>query len=96
MDEIIGDSFINICETFIVKVKTISSFSPPSNTNTLLKVRDDTGCYCDITLSWALCAKNFLINHNGLSPSQLVFGRNTNIPNIPFSQTGHVAVWLNG
>ena len=28
-----------------------------------------------------MCAKNALINNNGFSPSQLVFGRNTNLPN---------------
>ena len=35
----------------------------------------------EIALSWALCAKNALINNNGFSPAQLVFGRNMNLPN---------------
>ena len=79
--EFIGDSFINICEKFNIYVKTTQSFSPRSNTNTLLKVSDDAVCDYDITISWALCTKNSLINHNRFSPSQLVFGQNTNIPN---------------
>ena len=35
-----------------------------------------------ITLSWALPTNNSLINHIGFSPSQLVFGQNTNTPNV--------------
>ena len=29
-----------------------------------------------------ISAKNSLINHNGFSPSQIVFGKNSNRPNI--------------
>ena len=50
-------------------------------TSILLKVREDTGCDYEITLSWVLCAKNTLINNNEFSPAQLVFGRNGNLPN---------------
>ena len=49
-------------------------------TTTLLKVKDDIGCDYETNLSWALCAKN--INNHGSSPSQLVFGKNTNLPNL--------------
>ena len=36
----------------------------------------------DTVLAWAISAKNSLINHNGFSPSQIVFGKNSNLPNI--------------
>ena len=90
--EFIGDSFTEMCEKFNIKVQTTPSKSPWSNglcechnqtlTTIILKVKDDTGCDYETALSWALCAKNSLINNNGFSPSQLVFGRNTNLPNI--------------
>ena len=35
----------------------------------------------DTALALAVSAKNTLINHNGFSPAQLVFGRNSNLPN---------------
>ena len=31
-------------------------------------------------LAWAINAKKLLINDNGFSPSQLVFGQNCNLP----------------
>ena len=34
----------------------------------------------DVTLTWAVSAKNALINHNGFSPAQLVFGKASNLP----------------
>lgn len=87
-----GDSFTEMCEKFNIKVQTTPSKSPWSNglcehhnqilTTIILKVKDDTGCDYETALPWALCAKNSLINNNGFSPSQLVFGRNTNLPNI--------------
>ena len=89
--EFIGDSFVEICEQFNIKFKTTASESPWSNglcerqnqtlTSILLKIKDDVGCDFDTALSWVLCAKNTLINNNGFSPAQLVFGRNPNLPN---------------
>ena len=45
-------------------------------------MKEDTVCDYETALSWALYAKTTLINNNGFSPSQLVFGRNTNLPNL--------------
>ena len=50
-------------------------------TSVLLKFKEYTGCDYEIARSWTLCAKNALINNNGFSPAQLVFGRNTNLLN---------------
>ena len=47
----------------------------------LLKIKEDMKCNYEIALSWAVCAKNALINSDGFSPAQLVFGRNPNLPN---------------
>ena len=47
----------------------------------MLKVKDNTKCDYDTALAWAVCAKNTLINNNGFSPSQNVFGCNTDLPN---------------
>ena len=90
--EFIGDKFHDMCEWFNIKIQTSPSYSPWSIglcerhnqtlTATLLKVKEDTKCDFDTALAWAVCAKNSLINNNnGFSPSQLVFGRNTNLPN---------------
>ena len=43
--------------------------------------RGHTRCDYEIVLSWALCAKNALLNNNGFSPAKLIFGRNMNLPN---------------
>ena len=87
----IGESFVEMCEQFNIKIKTTPSESPYSNdlcerqnqtlTSILLKVKEDNGCNYEIVLSWALCAKIALINNNGFSPAQFVFGRNTNLTN---------------
>ena len=89
--EFISDQFHDVCERFNIKIPTSPSYSPWSNglceshnqtlTTTLLKVKEDTKCDFDTALAWAVCAKHSLINNNGFSPSQLVFGRNTNLPN---------------
>ena len=78
--EFIGDSFTEMREKFNIKVQTTPSKSPWSNglcerhnqtlTTIILEVKDDTGCDYETALSWALCAKNSLINNNGFSPSQ--------------------------
>ena len=88
--EFISDRF-HMCERLNIKIQTSPSYSPWSNglcerhnqtlTTTLLKIKEDTKCDFDTALAWAVCAKNSLINNNGFSPSQLVFGRNTNLPN---------------
>ena len=48
----------------------------------LLKISDDVKCSYDTALAWAISAKNSLINHNRFSPSKIVFGKNSNLPNI--------------
>ena len=87
--EFISDEFYGMCERFNIKVITTPSYSPWSNalcerhdqvlTNTLDKIRDDVNCDYDVALAWTVSVKNVLINHNGFSPAQLVFGKASNL-----------------
>ena len=43
------------------------------------KTQEDTHCSFEITLAWAISAKNTLHNVHGFSPNQLVFGWNSNL-----------------
>ena len=43
-------------------------------------IKQDLKCSYDVALAWAVCAKNCLINVNGFSSAQLVFGRNSSFP----------------
>ena len=95
--EFISDEFVDMCEAFRMKISTTPSYSPWSNglcehhnqtlTNILLKIKEDVKCDWDTALAWAVSAKNSLVNHNGYSPMQLVFGRN---PNLPTTQTAEL------
>ena len=65
-----------------LKVHGLQEHHNQTLTTTLLIVKDDAGCDYETALSCALCTKNSLINNNGFRPFQLVFGRNTNLPNL--------------
>ena len=81
-----------MCGKFNIKVSGTASFSPWSNgtckrhnhlvTAMLVKIRNDVKCSYDTTLAWVINEKNSLINHNDFSQSQIVFGKNSNLPNI--------------
>ena len=47
----------------------------------MLKVKGKIKWDYDTALAWAVFTKNMLINNNGFSPSQLVFGGTTTLPN---------------
>ena len=75
-----------------MSVKTTAAYSPWSNgvverhnatlTETLLKVREDSNVSWETALSWAVNAKNCLLNVHGYSPYQIVYGRNPNLPSV--------------
>ena len=44
------------------------------------KTLEDTHCSFEITLAWAISAKNTLHSVHGFSPNQFVFRRNPNLP----------------
>ena len=84
--------FRDMCENFNITVMTTPAYSPWCNgicerhnailSDILLKVRKDTECDWETGLAWAVSAKNSLINHNGFSPNQIMFGRQPNLPSI--------------
>ena len=45
-------------------------------------LEDVNNCSIEVTLAWALSAKNSLKNVFGYSPNQLVFGKNPNFPTV--------------
>ena len=46
------------------------------------KIVSDTKCNLTVALSWAVSARNALVNVHGCSPNQLVFGYNPSFPNV--------------
>ena len=90
--EFINQTFLELCDTFGIKIKTTAAESPWSNglverhnlvlANMLDKVIDETGCSLEIALAWCLNAKNSLYNVEGFSPFQLSVGCNPVLPNI--------------
>lgn len=84
--------FISMCENFNISVFTTPGYSPWSNglcerhnktlTETLLKVKENNDLNWETALAWSVAAKNSLINNNGFSPNQLVFGGEVNLPSI--------------
>jgi hypothetical protein len=85
----------DMCENFGIEVITTPTYSPWSNgtcerhnlilTEILVKLRESHAYDWEISLCWAVAAKNTLNNVNGFSPYQIVFGRNPNLPNSAFS-----------
>ena len=83
-------------EAFNIKVLNTAAESPWSNGvcerlnsvlgNMVSKIIVDTGCDIEIALSWAVSARNSLLNNSGYSPNQLVFRVNPSIPNVFNSQ----------
>ena len=90
--EFIGESIYDLCAAFNIKQGATPAYSPFSNggcekqnhilTKMLHKVKDGQNCSWETALSWAVCAKNQLINVQGFSPAQLVFGQNGNFPSV--------------
>ena len=88
--EINNEDFCSLCENVNICILTTAAESPWSNSlierhNTIVgytvtKTMEDDGCDLELTLSWAVAAKNSLTNVNGFSPNQFVFGGNQNFP----------------
>ena len=90
--EFVSKDVIDFCENFNIEIKATPAESPCSNeicerhnaiiTKMLLKVKNDCQCNWETALAWAFSAKNCLINVNGFSPYQIVFGKNITLPSI--------------
>ena len=88
--------FRDMAQNMNIIVHTTAAESPWSNGlnerhNAILgemvkKTREDVECSMDQAIGWAVSAKNALVNVDGYSPNQLVFGWNINIPTCLNSQ----------
>lgn len=45
-------------------------------------MEEDASLDLETALAWAVNAKNAMLNHNGFSPYQLIFGQNPNLPSV--------------
>ena len=80
--EFISKEFIDLCENFNMKVKTIAAEAAWSNgicehdnaiiTDIILKVRNYTNCDWETALAWGIIARNGFINVSGFSLHQIV------------------------
>ena len=90
--EFANQPFIELAESFNIRVLTTPAYSPWSNgiverhnatlSETLEKVIAESKCTLEVGLAWALNAKNSLANMHGFSPYQLVMGRNPVMPSL--------------
>ena len=73
-----NEDFRSLCENVNICILTTAAESSWSNGLVEkwfgTKTMEDAGCNLELTLSWAVAAKNSLKNVNGFSPNQLVFG----------------------
>ena len=85
-----NQSFWDMAQNLNIIVHTTPAESPWSNglnewhngtlREMVKKTQEDTHCSFEITLAWAISAKNTLHSVHGFSPNQLVLGRNPNLP----------------
>ena len=85
-----NNDFRSLCENVNICILTTAAESPWHNGlierhnaivgYTVTKTMEDAGCDLELTLSWAVAAKNSLKNVIGFSPNQLVFGEKPNYP----------------
>ena len=87
-----NDEFHDYCENLSITIKTTAAESSWSNGlierhngiigESVRKVMSDVNCSLELAFSWAFSAKNYVQNVYGLSPNQLVFRRNPNLPSV--------------
>ena len=90
--EFVNSELIELAETFNIVLKTTAAESAWSNGmcekhngvigDMVAKIQMDSDCSLELALSWALSAKNSLMNVYGFSPNQLVFGYNVRLPDV--------------
>jgi len=90
--EFLNDVYTEAAEKLGIEIVMPPADSPFSNGiverhhkvlyETMMKTIEETKCEPSIALAWACSAKNALLNNNGFSPNQLVFGHNVNLPTV--------------
>ena len=89
--EFVNKEFIEMCDKLNIVVKTTAAEAPWGNgvverhhkvlCDTIQKTMEEIKIF-EISLPWAVQAKNSLYNFHGFSPYILVFGRNPILPNV--------------
>ena len=85
--EFTNQEFKTFCENLNVRICTAAAESPQSNglverhNAVRCKTKDKTNCDLDVTIAWAVSAKNYLKNVYDFSPNQLVFEKK-NVSNV--------------
>ena len=87
-----NDEFRSLCENVNIRICTTTAESPWSDDIverhyatlgfSVQKIMDDLKCDLSLAVAWAVSAKNALHNVHGLSPNQLVFGKNPYFPGV--------------
>ena len=90
--EFLNEEYRDMCEMFNIEEAKTAAESPWSNgvverhnaviKESIRKTMEDSSCNLETAVVWAVSAKNSLSGHQGYSPNVLVFGRNTNFPNV--------------
>ena len=90
--EFLNDEYKEMCEMFNIEEAKTAAESPWANgvcerhnaviKEAVLKTMEDSKCTLETAVAWAVSAKNLLSGHQGYSPNMLVFGKNTNFPNV--------------
>ena len=91
--EFCNSIFNEMSEQFNIELLTTAANSPWSNgicernhavidLSVQKMIEDDCNIDLEHALAWAVNAKNALLNHNGYSPYQLVYGQNPNLPSV--------------
>ena len=90
--EFVSQDFVDLCENFNINIITTPAELPWLNgvceghnkilPDIVLKIKEDIKCTWETALAWAVNAKTCLMNINGFSPHQLVFGQNVKLPNV--------------
>ena len=92
--EFSNDLYTELCHFLNTEVCSTAAYSPFSNGiverhNAIigeiipkLVADSDINCSKDLAVAWACSAKNSLLNHNGYTPNQLVFGKSIRLPSV--------------
>ena len=101
--EFLNEEYREMCEMFNIEEAKTAAESPWANgvcerhnaviKETIRKTMEESGCNLETAVVWAVSAKNSLSGHQGYSPNMLIFGKNTNFPNVltnelPAMETG--------
>lgn len=90
--EFVNEEFAEMVDMLNIVTITTAAESPFSNgiverhnaviAGSMRKVLMDTNCDASVAVAWAVSAKNSLLNQQGYSPNQLVFGQNFALPSV--------------